>query len=128
MALPVLKTSDRIRLVYTGDPSLRAEGVKPSSYEWRTATPADAAAGATVAIIRPVNATEHKQAHINAGGNGEAFWMELLKTALVAIDGDPRPIAEIVESMPAAPRSGLGSAIARASSETTDPFGQRSSG
>lgn len=128
MALPILKTSDRIRLVYTGDPSLRSEGVKPHEYGWRTATPDDAAKGATVAIIRPVNATEHKQASINGDGNGEAFLLELLKAGLVAIDGDPRPLAEIVETMPAAPRTSLGNAIARASSETADPFGQRSSG
>lgn len=127
MALPILKTSDRVRLVYTGDPSIRA-GAAPASFEWRPATSDDAAKGATVAVIRPVSATEHKQASITSGGNGEAFLVALLGVGLVAVEGDSRPVAEIVETMPAAPRLALGQAVERLSSETADPFGQRSSG
>lgn len=127
MALPILKTSDRVRLVYTGDPSIRGDSA-PASYEWRTATPEDAAKGATVAVIRPLSATEHKQASIASQGNGEAFLVALLGIGLVAIEGEVRPLPEAIETMPAAPRLSLAQAIERLSSETSDPFGQRSSG
>jgi len=127
LALPILKTSDRIRLVYTGDPSLDPEAA-PDRFDWRAATQGDAAKGATIAVIRPVSATEHKQAAIEAAGNGEAFLVALLARGLVALDGDPRPVGEIVETMPAAPRLALARAVDRVSSETADPFGQRSSG
>lgn len=127
MALPILKTSDRVRLVYTGDPSIRGN-TPPDAYEWRSATPDDAAKGATVAVIRPLSATEHKQASIAGNGHGEPYMHALLLAGLVAVDGDVRPISEIVETMPAVPRIGLARAIDRISSETADPFGQRSSG
>lgn len=127
MALPTLKTSDRHRLVYTGDPSIRGDA-KPDDYSWRPATPDDAIKGATIVVVRSLSKTEHKQSSIDGAGNGEAFMLALVARGLLAVEGDARPLPEIVESWPLAPTLSLARAIERLCSETDDPFGQRSSG
>lgn len=127
MALPILKTSDRVRLVYTGDPSIRGN-TKPHEYEWRAATPDDVVKGASVAVVRSLSKTEHKQAHIAGNGNAEAFLLELLARGLCAIEGDSRPPMTVIEEWPMTPVITLGNAIDKLSSDTDDPFGQRSSG
>lgn len=127
MALPIIKTTDRVRLVYSGDPSISA-GIAPKDYAWRAATPEDAAKGATVVTIRPVSSTEYKQASIKAEGSHEAHALELLSVGYLGSEGDARPVAEQIEGMPSIARSTLGAAIARLSGDVRDPFGQRSCG
>ena len=126
MALPHIKTDDKIRLVYTGDPSLNetAEG----KHEWRAERPEDARKGASVAILHPLGGTAMKQCAINADGNVEVGIIEKAKAAFLGFDGDARSKEEAFEAMPHTPRFMLGVAVDRVSGYARDPFGQRSCG
>jgi hypothetical protein len=128
LALPILSTNDRIRLVYTGDPSLADPKELPGKYKWRTATPDDAQKGASVAVIRALNKTESITASRKAAGDSEALLCEMLAIGFLGFDGDPRPTEVQIETMPRTARLTLAQAIDSASSDTRDPFGQRSSG
>lgn len=128
MALPIIKTEDRIRLVYTGDPSITKASDKPADYQWRAADPKDAQAGASVAIVHPLNKTAITQCAINARGNDEVMLYEYVRAGFLGFDGDARQLEDQIECMPNAARAQLGGAIARVSSDAKDPFGQRSCG
>lgn len=128
MAIPTLKTSDRIRLVYTGDPCFGAPVSDSERWQWRPATPADAALGATVAVIRPLNGPERLKCSVDADGSWTAEIVACAYAGLVSIEGDARAPREILDSWPDRPRVSLGAAVATVSGLPVDPFGQRSCG
>lgn len=128
MALPHIKTSDRIRLVYTGDPSIVKPGDKPGSYNWRSATPDDKQKGASVAIIQPLSKTTIAQCAINAHGVEDVMLFEYVSKGFLGFEDDTRDVEEQIENMPNVARMQLGAAVSRVSGEVKDPFGQRSCG
>lgn len=115
-------------VVYTGDPSIRGAEPPDDGFECREATPADRVAGASVFVVRALNATELIGAAQRSAGDGEARIVEMLRLGLVALEADATPIVELVESMPHAVRIALGRTVNRMSSESVDPFVKPSSG
>lgn len=128
MAIRRIKTSERVAVVYTGDPSIREPNPPADGFDCREATPADRVAGASVFVLRPINATELMGAAQRAAGDGESRLIEMLRIGLLSLEGDPSPPVEVIESLPHAVRIALGRAVNRMSSESVDPFAKPSSG
>lgn len=168
MAQRSIKTSDRIRLVYTGDPAFAADATRlatlasieverdrdsdaarqalhaadvartyvavPSEWTVRLATPHDAAIGATIYVIRPINGPERDEAAVKSrrivrddvGSIVQQVWdlevVECLRTGLMAVEGDPRPLPEFIDTMPRRCRMSVGGAVVLASDLPLDPF------
>lgn len=128
MAIPTLKTADRVRLVYTGDPSFGSSIVDSDTWNWRAATPRDVELGATVAVLRPLNGPERLACSIAGKGSAIAELIEVASASLVVVEGDARSPREILDSWPDRCRVSLGAAAAVLSGLPLDPFGQRSCG
>lgn len=128
MAIPSLKTTDRVRLVYTGDPVFGSPLTESERWNWRAATPRDAELGATVAIVRPLNGPERLACSVGGKGSAIAELVECAHASLVGVEGDPRPPREILDSWPDRCRVSLGAAASLVSGLPVDPFGQRSCG
>lgn len=128
MAIPTLKTSDRIRLVYTGDPAFGSPLSDGDRWEWRPARPEDVERGASVAVIRPLNGPERLACAVEGKGSWAAEVVACAYAGLCVVEGDPRPAREILDAWPDRPRVALGASVVLASGLPVDPFGQRSSG
>lgn len=128
MAIPTLKTSDRIRLVYTGDPVFGSPITASETWSWRAATQHDVELGATVAIIRPLNGPERLACSVEGRGSAVAEIVAVGYASLVSVEGDPRPPREILDSWPDRCRLSLGASASLLSGLPVDPFGQRSCG
>lgn len=139
MAQRSIDTGTRFRLVFTGDPAFAAKPTPMQDWSARLATPADAALGATVYVARPLNATERDECAVRSrrivrDGDGamvQSVWdlevAECLRMGLVQVEGDSRPLDQIIDLMPRRVRVSLGSAVVLASDLPVDPFAQPAS-
>lgn len=134
MAQRSISTSDRIHLVYTGDPAFAEKPTPMREWTVRRATPDDRVRGATVYVVRPLNGPERDEVSIRSrrivrdeqGAIIQSVWdlevIEALHVGLLSVEGDPRPLPEIIATMPHRCRISLGSAIILASDLPIDPF------